>query len=169
MIHSDRPLRAESRPQGGVQLQVAQPDRAQAEALRLHLRGDPLDEVVQVHGPMSRVDDRQPDAVGRQLAERLAQRLGDTWQDDPSQALRGGHQQAMSGDAVRAVGQMIGVIFECAERDPRHRRPLQRRGDLRRPEALQTDLGRGHRVLLPSVDQEATIDIRHLARDVASM
>jgi hypothetical protein len=164
VVHRDRPVRPEARPQGGVQLEVAQPDRSQAEILCLYLRTDPLDEMVQVQGPVSRVHDRQPDTVGRQLAERLTQCLGDDggvvaerpWQgeranrqvrprqDDPSQALRGGHQQALAGDAVRAVGQMIGVILERAERNPGDRRPLKRGDDLRRSESLQANLVRGH-------------------------
>ena len=143
MVHRDRPVRPEAGAERRVELQVAQAHRAQAEPFGLDLRADALDEVDQVERRVPGVDDGQRDAVGRQLAERLArtpatrsrsyrndqgsasvpERQVRPWQDHAAKALGRGHEQAVAGDPVRAVGQVGGVELERTQRDPRDRVP----------------------------------------------
>jgi hypothetical protein len=124
--------------------------------------------VDQVERGVAGMDDRESRAVRRQLAQRLAQSLGDERrvvaerpgqrqraqrhvrprQDDATQTFRGDREEALAGDPVGAVGEMVGVILERTQRHPGDRGACHRRGDLGGPQAVEAHLGRGHRVLV---------------------
>ena len=163
MIDRDRPVRTESGAEGRIELEVAQPHRAQADSLCLDLAADSLDQVVQVQGPVAGVDHRLPYAEGRQLAERLPEGLGyqprieterpgqregpdgevGPRQHDPAETTRRRDEDCLAGDSVSTVGEMWSMKFKRPERDPGHRRTAERGLDLGRMEAIESNLDSG--------------------------